>query len=118
MAARYKLGPIFTPPVEPVAGSACDADAPERDGWRQLAGRAIDPETKMFYIFNTQPTPLGMVKDPSRSDMDFIQGTAHDPNALHERGGGRRSWTWRGRWREQPLHQASGPWLTGSGSRP
>ena len=36
----------------------------------------------MFYIFtNSSFTALGLIKDPKRSDMDFISGVARDPNA-------------------------------------
>jgi quinoprotein glucose dehydrogenase len=37
----------------------------------------------MFYIFtNTTPTALGLVKpDPTKSDFDWVQGTARNPNA-------------------------------------
>ena len=36
----------------------------------------------MFYIFtNSSVTPLGLIKDAKRSDMDFIGGTAPDPKA-------------------------------------
>ena len=56
---------------------------PNATGGANWQGGAFDPETKMFYIFtNTQPTPLGLVKpDAARSDMDFVQGTARNPNA-------------------------------------
>jgi quinoprotein glucose dehydrogenase len=36
----------------------------------------------MFYIFtNGGATPLGLIKDGKRSDMDFISGVARDPQA-------------------------------------
>src|SRR5216117_2244862 len=84
LAARYKLGPIFTPPVvSKWEGPLATLMLPNATGGANWQGGAFDPETKMFYIFtNTSPTPLGLVKpDPTRSDFDWVQGTARDPNA-------------------------------------
>jgi quinoprotein glucose dehydrogenase len=84
LAARYKLGPIFTPPVvSKWEGPLATLMLPNATGGANWQGGAFDPETKMFYIFtNTSPTPLGLVKpDPTRSDFDWVQGTARNPNA-------------------------------------
>jgi quinoprotein glucose dehydrogenase len=83
LASRYKLGPIFTPPVvSKWEGPLGTLMLPAATGGANWQGGAFDPETKLFYIFtNTAPTPLGLVKpDPSRSDFDWIQGTARNPN--------------------------------------
>src|SRR5947207_1920434 len=84
LASRYKLGSIFTPPVvSKWEGPLATLMLPSATGGANWQGGAFDPETKMFYIFtNTQVTPLGLVKpDSSRSDFDWIQGTARNPNA-------------------------------------
>ena len=84
LVARYKIGPIFTPPVvSKWEGPLATLMLPNATGGANWQGGAFDPETKMFYIFtNTQPTPLGLVKpDPARSDFDWVQGTAPNPNA-------------------------------------
>ena len=84
LVARYKIGPIFTPPVvSKWDGPLATLMLPNATGGANWQGGAFDPETKMFYIFtNTQPTPLGLVKpDPARSDFDWVQGTAPNPNA-------------------------------------
>jgi quinoprotein glucose dehydrogenase len=84
LVARYKIGPIFTPPVvSKWEGPLATLMLPNATGGANWQGGAFDPETKMFYIFtNTQPTPLGLVKpDPERSDFDWVQGTARNPNA-------------------------------------
>ena len=84
VVSRYKIGPIFTPPVESKwDGPLATLMLPNATGGANWQGGAFDPETKMFYIFtNTQPTPLGLVKpDPARSDFDWVQGTARNPNA-------------------------------------
>jgi quinoprotein glucose dehydrogenase len=63
---------------------------PNATGGANWQGGAFDPETKMFYIFtNTAPTILGLVKpDPTKSDFDWVQGTARDPNAVPSAGRG------------------------------
>src|SRR6478736_1907163 len=118
VASRYKLGPIFTPPVvstwpTPLATLML----PNATGGANWQGGAFDPETKLFYIFtNTSPTPLGLVKpDPTKSDFDWVQGTARDPNAVPSAGG-------RGDGRGAPPANASsgggrsGPALSDAGS--
>ena len=84
LASRYKIGPIFTPPVvSKWDGPLATLMLPNATGGANWQGGAFDPETKMFYIFtNTNPTPLGLVKpDPTKSDFDWVQGTARNPNA-------------------------------------
>jgi len=84
LVSNYKIGPIFTPPVVSTwPGPLATLMLPNATGGANWQGGAFDPETKMFYIFtNTQPTPLGLVKpDAGRSDFDWIQGTARNPNA-------------------------------------
>jgi len=82
--SRYKIGPIFTPPVvSKWDGPLATLMLPNATGGANWQGGAFDPETKMFYIFtNTTPTALGLVKpDPTKSDFDWVQGTARNPNA-------------------------------------
>ena len=83
VASRYKLGPIFTPPVvSQWPGPLGTLMSPQATGGANWQGGSLDPETGMFYIFtNSSVTALGLIKDPKRSDMDFISGTAPDPNA-------------------------------------
>ncbi|HEX7139494.1 MAG TPA: PQQ-binding-like beta-propeller repeat protein [Vicinamibacterales bacterium] len=92
VASRYTLGPIFTPPVvSRWPGPLATLMLPNATGGANWQGGAFDPETKMFYIFtNTSITPLGLTKpDGSRSDFDWIQGTARDPNAAPSTSAGR-----------------------------
>src|SRR5438094_4828589 len=84
LASRYKLGPIFTPPVVSTWPSPlATLMLPSATGGANWEGGAFDPESKMFYIStNTQVTPLGLVKpESSRSDFDWVQGMARNPNA-------------------------------------
>ena len=84
IAAKYNLGPIFTPPVvSKWPGPLATLMLPSATGGANWQGGALDPETNILYIFsNTQMTPLGLVPtDPARSDFGWVQGTARDPNA-------------------------------------
>jgi quinoprotein glucose dehydrogenase len=83
LASKYKLGPIFTPPVvSQWPGPLGTLMSPQATGGANWQGGSFDPETGMFYIFtNGGATPLGLVRDAKRSDMDFISGVAPDPNA-------------------------------------
>jgi quinoprotein glucose dehydrogenase len=83
VASRYKLGPIFTPPVvSQWPGPLGTLMAPTAGGGSNWPGGSFDPETGMFYIFSiASVTALGLTKDAKRSDMDFISGVARDPNA-------------------------------------
>ena len=74
--AKFRLGPIFTPPV------VADPDGrygtlmlPSTGGGTNWPGGSVDPETGIFYQFSfTNVVSLGLVNDPARSDMDFIRG--------------------------------------------
>jgi quinoprotein glucose dehydrogenase len=82
--SRYKLGPIFTPPVvSRWEGPLATLMLPHATGGANWQGGSFDPETKMFYIFtNTQVFALSLVPSNGKnSDMAFISGRATDPNA-------------------------------------
>jgi quinoprotein glucose dehydrogenase len=94
LASRYKLGPIFTPPVvskwEGPLGTLALATAGGGTNW---AGGSFDPETHIAYLPAQKAlTNLGLVPgDPNRSgDFAYISGTARNPNAPPpgQRGGG------------------------------
>jgi quinoprotein glucose dehydrogenase len=76
IAGLHKIGPIFTPPI--VAGEGGKAGTlmlPAATGGANWEGGAFDPETGIVYIFSTtNPTRLSLINDPSRSNMNFIQG--------------------------------------------
>jgi quinoprotein glucose dehydrogenase len=88
IASRYKLGPIFTPPVVSKADGPLGTLARgPTNGGSNWPGGAFDPETHMFYVAssNAAPAVLGLVQPPKdRSDMDWIGGSA----APSGRGGG------------------------------
>jgi len=92
VAARYKLGPLYTPPVVSTwPGPLGTLMLPSAGGGSNWFGGSFDPETKLLYTFSvTTPTALGLVKsDGTRSDMNYISGQARDPNAPSPAGRGR-----------------------------
>jgi quinoprotein glucose dehydrogenase len=84
IVSRYKLGPIFTPPVVSTwPGPLGTLVRPGSTGGTNWPGGALDPETNIAYLYSkSQVSPLGLVQpDPARSDFGYVQGTARDPNA-------------------------------------
>jgi glucose dehydrogenase len=73
---RYKIGPIFTPPVvSKLEGPLSTLTAGFATNW---PGGAYDPETHIAYIYSQSgASPLSLVVPPADlSDMNFIQGNA------------------------------------------
>ena len=77
--ARYKIGPIFTPPVVSKAeGPLGTLQLAINGGGTVWAGGSYDPETRIVYVYSRRsPGPLGLIKpDPAKNDMNYIQGSA------------------------------------------
>jgi quinoprotein glucose dehydrogenase len=77
MVAKYKLGPIFTPPplsrVEGPLGSF------RSSGGTNWPGAAFDPEAHVLFVPSfTSLVPLGLMPPPSRefSDLPYVVGNA------------------------------------------
>jgi quinoprotein glucose dehydrogenase len=84
MVSRYKLGPLFTPPVVSTwPGPLATLMLPSTTGGVNWYGGSLDPETNFIYIYSiTQIAQLGLVpSDGKRSDMAYVRGTAPDPAA-------------------------------------
>jgi quinoprotein glucose dehydrogenase len=85
LTSRFKLGPIFTPPVvSKFEGPLGTLMLPNVTGGANWQGGSFDPETGVFYIFtNTEVSPLGLVPGKERpnepSDMAYVRGQAKDP---------------------------------------
>jgi quinoprotein glucose dehydrogenase len=82
VTARYKMGPLFTPPVvSKLEGPLATLVAGCCQGGTGWPGGSYDPETHMLYA----PTwgavnPLGLQPpDRGRSDMNYITGIARPP---------------------------------------
>ncbi len=81
VASRYKMGPLFTPPpVSKWPGPLGLLMVPNATGGPNWPGGALDPETNILYIYSfREPSVIGLVSDPARSDMAFVRGQASDP---------------------------------------
>jgi len=83
LVSRYKLGPIFTPPVvSNWDGPLGTLVMPVATGGANWQGGSFDPETKRFYIFtNVGIASMGLVPaTEGRSDMAYGGGVARNPN--------------------------------------
>ena len=80
LIAKYKIGPVFTPPVESKAGGPlATLTLGTASGGTNWPGGSYDPETHTVYAYacNACVTPIGLVRPPKElSDMDFVAGTA------------------------------------------
>src|SRR5580704_10343040 len=79
LVSRYKLGPVFTPPVvskvDGPLGTLVFGCCQGGTGW---PGGSYDPETHMLYTFTwANVTSLGLVPpSPGASDMNYVSGVA------------------------------------------
>jgi quinoprotein glucose dehydrogenase len=77
IAARYKTGPIFTPP--PVSRAEGPIAGFRSSGGTNWPGGSFDPETHIAYIpsFTAMPV-LGLLPPPSKefSDVPYVSGNA------------------------------------------
>jgi quinoprotein glucose dehydrogenase len=79
LIAKYKIGPVFTPPVVSTAEGPLGTIAMGTSaGGTVWGGGSYDPESHVLYIYSRRfPVALGLVKpDPTKNDLDFIQGNA------------------------------------------
>jgi quinoprotein glucose dehydrogenase len=80
LIARYKIGPVFTPPVESkLDGPLATLTLGTASGGTNWPGGSYDPETHTVYAFacNACLTPIGLVPAPKElSDMNYVSGTA------------------------------------------
>jgi quinoprotein glucose dehydrogenase len=91
LASRFKLGPIYTPPVVSKAeGPMATFTNGPTNGGSNWPGGSFDPETHMVYLSatNASPSPLGLVVPaPGVTDMNYVRGFAPQPPGAG-RGGG------------------------------
>ena len=76
---KYKIGPVFTPPVVSRAeGPLGTIQMAVNGGGTVWAGGSYDPETHIMYVYSRrQPSSLGLVKpDPGKNDMNYVSGSA------------------------------------------
>ena len=79
VVSRYKIGPVFTPPVvSKVEGPLGTLQLAINGGGTVWAGGSYDPETHILYVYSRKsPSSLGLVKpDPGKHDMNYVLGSA------------------------------------------
>ena len=79
VASRYKLGPIFTPPVvSKLEGPLGTLTMGTSGGGTNWPGGSYDPETHILYVSSqSQIAALALVAPPAGfSDMRYVQGLA------------------------------------------
>ncbi|PYR52790.1 MAG: quinoprotein glucose dehydrogenase [Acidobacteria bacterium] len=75
---KYKIGPLFTPPVMSKAeGPIGTLMLPSAGGGSNWAGGSYDPEAHRLYIYSqTTPSSLGLVPAPPNNDFGLVAGNA------------------------------------------
>ncbi|HSL22749.1 MAG TPA: pyrroloquinoline quinone-dependent dehydrogenase [Vicinamibacterales bacterium] len=81
VVSKYKLGPIFTPPVvSRLEGPLATLTMATASGGTNWPGGSYDPETRTAYLYacNACPTAIGLMPPPSKeiSDMRYVLGIA------------------------------------------
>ena len=79
LISKYKIGPLFTPPVVSKAGGPLGTlDIGCCQGGTNWPGGSYDPQTHLLYVYGkSEVTSLGLVPPAGGvSDMNFIRGSA------------------------------------------
>jgi quinoprotein glucose dehydrogenase len=79
VAKRYKMGPIFTPPVvSSLDGPLATLQLPSEVGGANWPGGSFDPETNSLYIHSHANVFMNALvpANPAQSDMGYIAGQA------------------------------------------
>ena len=81
LVSKYKLGPIFTPPVlSRIDGPLATLAPATASGGTNWPGGSYDPETHTVYVYacNSCVSRIGLVTPPSKeiSDITFVSGIA------------------------------------------
>ena len=90
VAKRYRMGPLFTPPVvSSLDGPLATIQLPSEVGGANWPGGSFDPDTNFLYIHSHANVYLnGLVAaNPAQSDMGYVSGQARAGGA-GARGGG------------------------------
>ncbi len=80
MMTKYKLGPVFTPPVvSKIEGPLATLVLGSGGGGTNWPGGSYDPDTHILYVSSNKSLgQLGLVppRDPSKNDLAYVQGNA------------------------------------------
>ncbi len=73
LVARYRMGPVFTPPSVVTETNAGTLQMPGSQGGANWQGAVADPETGILYVPSTSTiTTMSLASDPARSNMRYI----------------------------------------------
>jgi len=84
LISKYKIGPLFTPPVVSKAGGPLGTlDIGCCQGGTNWAGGSYDPQTHLLYVYGkSEVASLGLVPPAGGvSDMNFVRGSAASDGA-------------------------------------
>jgi len=80
IVSKYKIGPVFTPPVvSRVQGPLGTLSLAINGGGTVWAGGSYDPDTHIMYVYSRRnPASLNLIKpdDVKVNDMNFVSGNA------------------------------------------
>lgn len=80
LVSKYKIGPVFTPPVESrIDGPLATLTLGTASGGTNWPGASYDPDNRnvIAYACNACVTAIGLVRPPKEiSDVDFVHGQA------------------------------------------
>ena len=88
LVSRYKLGPVFTPPVvSNVNGPLGTLIVGYPNGGTNWAGGSFDPQTHIYYVFSQRVAgSLGLVPpESSDSGVKYFVGTIHESGRAFHR---------------------------------
>jgi quinoprotein glucose dehydrogenase len=88
LVSRYKLGPVFTPPVvSNVNGPLGTLIVGYPNGGTNWAGGSFDPQTHIYYVFSQRVAgSLGLVPpEAGDSDVKYFVGTIHESGRAFHR---------------------------------
>jgi quinoprotein glucose dehydrogenase len=93
VAKRYKMGPIFTPPVvSALDGPLATLQLPSEVGGANWPGGSFDPDTNVLYVHSHANVYMNALvpANPAQSDMGYVGGQARAgaPGPGAARGGG------------------------------
>jgi quinoprotein glucose dehydrogenase len=73
LVARYRMGPLYTPPSVITETNAGTLQVPGSQGGSNWQGAVADPETGILYVSSTPAiTTMSLGSDPARSNMRYI----------------------------------------------
>jgi quinoprotein glucose dehydrogenase len=93
VAGRYKMGPIFTPPVvSSLDGPLATLQLPSEVGGANWPGGSFDPETNFLYVHSHANVFMNALvpANPAQSDMSYVAGQARAGGPPAARGAGAR----------------------------